>query len=215
MALPARARGALSGSLLRRSFATGESPPWRPLSPLAPLRAPPPGRASGRLPLRGCPASPCPPPAPGASARHSRLRHTPLRPRPLPPRLARRPSATAAPPPTPTAASRPALSADAAAPKEVKYNVDATNFEIAPTTTPWKQYKNEYYEKRGFKVAPKDWKEWSDLPAPYKYYGVKVNPTDVENPGAIWKFFRCGVRGARWGVCGGGGWGSRGGARRR
>jgi hypothetical protein len=31
--------------------------------------------------------------------------------------------------------------------------------------------------------------EWSDLPAPYKYLGVKVNPKDVESAGGIWKYF--------------------------
>jgi hypothetical protein len=31
--------------------------------------------------------------------------------------------------------------------------------------------------------------EWSDLPAPYKYYGVKVNPEHVEKPGFVWKLF--------------------------
>ena len=29
--------------------------------------------------------------------------------------------------------------------------------------------------------------EWSDLPAPYKYLHVKVNPKDVENAGFLWK----------------------------
>jgi hypothetical protein len=29
--------------------------------------------------------------------------------------------------------------------------------------------------------------EWSDLPAPYKYFHVKVNPKDVENAGFLWK----------------------------
>ena len=32
------------------------------------------------------------------------------------------------------------------------------NFQIAPTIIPWKEYKNEYYEKRGYNVASKDWK---------------------------------------------------------
>lgn len=29
--------------------------------------------------------------------------------------------------------------------------------------------------------------EWSDLPAPYKYLGVKVDPKHVENAGFLWK----------------------------
>jgi hypothetical protein len=30
--------------------------------------------------------------------------------------------------------------------------------------------------------------EWSDLPAPYKYFAVKVNPADVESAGGfLWK----------------------------
>lgn len=71
------------------------------------------------------------------------------------PRLARPRSATLA------ATARPALqqAADAgAAAGKTKYNVDGSNFEIAPSTIPWKNYKNEYFEKRGYKVAPKDWK---------------------------------------------------------
>lgn len=30
--------------------------------------------------------------------------------------------------------------------------------------------------------------EWSDLPAPYKYLGVKVDPAHVEKQGLLWKF---------------------------
>jgi hypothetical protein len=33
------------------------------------------------------------------------------------------------------------------------------------------------------------WHEWSDLPAPYKYYDVKVDPKDVEQPGFLWNVF--------------------------
>jgi hypothetical protein len=36
---------------------------------------------------------------------------------------------------------------------------------------------------------PAEWKEWTDLPAPYKYYHVKVDPADVENEGTLWKLF--------------------------
>jgi hypothetical protein len=28
--------------------------------------------------------------------------------------------------------------------------------------------------------------EWSDLPAPYKYLGVKLNPADVTGPSPLW-----------------------------
>ncbi len=165
--------------------------------------------------------------------------------------------------------------------------VDPNNPVIAPSYVPWKEYKNEYYRKRGFQLADKDWtvrkkmpfafsfsrvvcvwtdtrgktppffslphplhprllaivapalrrrkqiacvgpaasaagceattggktrrkihhknpfvfppplpffsffsilQEWSDLPAPYKYLGVKVDPAHVEKPGAVWKF---------------------------
>ena len=31
--------------------------------------------------------------------------------------------------------------------------------------------------------------EWSDLPAPFKYLGVKVNPEHVTAHGPVWKFF--------------------------
>lgn len=98
----------------------------------------------------------------GLRAAHPFSIDRPLRPRPSP---------TASPlwPYAPfhrshAAATRPALqqaaeAGSAAAPaKGQKYNVDATNFEIAPSTIPWKGYKNEYFEKRGYKVAPKEWK---------------------------------------------------------
>ena len=68
-------------------------------------------------------------------------------------------------------------------------SVDPSNPEISPSVIPWKSYKNDAFTNRGFTVAPQDWKEWSDLPAPYKYLGVKVNPAHVENHGAVWKFF--------------------------
>jgi hypothetical protein len=38
-------------------------------------------------------------------------------------------------------------------------------------------------------APPLPLQEWSDLPAPYKYLGVKVNPKDVESAGGIWKYF--------------------------
>jgi len=30
--------------------------------------------------------------------------------------------------------------------------------------------------------------EWSDLPAPFKYLGVKVNPDHVTKHGLVWQF---------------------------
>lgn len=60
---------------------------------------------------------------------------------------------------------------------------------IAPTIVHGREYKNEHYLKRGYKMAPKTWTEWEDLPAPYKYLGVKVNPQHVENTGFLWKAF--------------------------
>ncbi|CAE7405001.1 unnamed protein product, partial [Symbiodinium sp. KB8] len=33
---------------------------------------------------------------------------------------------------------------------------------------------------------PAEWKEWEDLPAPYKYYHVKLDPADVEKTGFIY-----------------------------
>jgi hypothetical protein len=30
--------------------------------------------------------------------------------------------------------------------------------------------------------------EWSDLPEPFKYLGVRVNPDHVLNHGPVWKF---------------------------
>jgi hypothetical protein len=38
-------------------------------------------------------------------------------------------------------------------------------------------------------LSPAPPQEWSDLPAPYKYLGVKVNPEHVEAHGPVWKFF--------------------------
>ena len=36
--------------------------------------------------------------------------------------------------------------------------MDPSNPEISPSVVPWKEYKNEYYAKRGYTVAGKDWK---------------------------------------------------------
>lgn len=73
---------------------------------------------------------------------------------------------------------------------EHPYGVNPEDPVIAPTIIPWQEYKNERYAKRGFTIAPKEWKEWSDLPeGPFKYLGVKVNPDHVLNHGPVWKFF--------------------------
>lgn len=64
--------------------------------------------------------------------------------------------------------------------------VDPNDPQISPDTRPWADFKNEFYKKRGFTVAPDNWKGWDDLPAPYKYLGVKVDPAHVENHGPIW-----------------------------
>lgn len=62
------------------------------------------------------------------------------------------------------------------------------NYEIAPTVIPWREYKNKYYEDRGFPLASKDHVEWTGLPAPFNSLGVKVNPDHVTQHGAVWKF---------------------------
>jgi hypothetical protein len=36
--------------------------------------------------------------------------------------------------------------------------VDPNDPHIAPTLVPWKEYKNEYFRKRGYTVAGPDWK---------------------------------------------------------
>lgn len=72
---------------------------------------------------------------------------------------------------------------DAAKKAEAAAVIDKTNPLYAPDNfEPWRNagYKN---------LAPRGWNEWSDLPAPYKYYDVKVDPKDVENPGFLWKVF--------------------------
>jgi len=57
------------------------------------------------------------------------------------------------------------------------YGIDRSNPENAPSTfTKWHEYGTTG------RIAADGWKEWSDLPAPYKYYQVKVNPKDVEAP---------------------------------
>ena len=61
------------------------------------------------------------------------------------------------------------------------FGIDRSNPEYAPFmgNHTWKEaaYPN---------MADHSWKGWEDLPAPYKYYEVKVNPADVENKGFFW-----------------------------
>jgi len=67
--------------------------------------------------------------------------------------------------------------------EEAVVAVDKTNPLYAPDNfEPWR---NTGYTN----LAPKGWKEWTDLPAPYKYYDVKVDPKDVESPGFLWNVF--------------------------
>lgn len=50
----------------------------------------------------------------------------------------------------------------------------------------------QYYKNRGYTVAPKEWKEWSDMPESagiFRYLGVKVDPEHVLKHGPIWSFF--------------------------
>jgi hypothetical protein len=65
--------------------------------------------------------------------------------------------------------------------------VDPSNPTIAPTGNPSAGWKDDYYKNRGFTVAPKDWTEWSDLPAPYKYFSVKVDPAHVQETGFLYR----------------------------
>jgi len=76
------------------------------------------------------------------------------------------------------ASSKAAAGTPAAAPA-----IDKTNPLYAPDNfEPWR---NAGYTN----LAPKGWNEWSDLPAPYKYFEVKVDPKDVETEGLVWKTF--------------------------
>jgi hypothetical protein len=52
-------------------------------------------------------------------------------------------------------------------------------------------YRREWKHYGYTNIAEPDWKEWSDLPAPYKYYHVKVDPADVEaaEQSTLWKLF--------------------------
>jgi hypothetical protein len=61
-------------------------------------------------------------------------------------------------PPSFPAAASPALRQQAAvsdANKDAK-PIGPDNYEIAPTVIPWREYKNKYYEDRGFPLASKD-----------------------------------------------------------
>lgn len=50
----------------------------------------------------------------------------------------------------------------------------------------WDDWENVGYEG---KLAPKGHRGWEDLPAPYKYYHVKLDPKDVEEEGPLFKAF--------------------------
>ena len=62
-------------------------------------------------------------------------------------------------------------------------DIDKSNPLYAPDA--WDEWMNTGYTN----LAPKDHREWKDLPAPYKYYDVKVDPADVESQGMLWKIF--------------------------
>lgn len=62
-------------------------------------------------------------------------------------------------------------------------NIDKSNPLYAPDA--WDEWMNTGYSN----LAPKDHRSWSDLPAPYKYYDVKVDPADVEAKGFLWSIF--------------------------
>lgn len=61
--------------------------------------------------------------------------------------------------------------------------IDKTNPLYAPDA--WDDWMNTGYTN----LAPKDQREWKDLPFPYKYYDVKVDPADVESKGLLWNIF--------------------------
>ena len=64
--------------------------------------------------------------------------------------------------------------------------IDRSNPLYAPSwRREWKHY--GYTNIAQPKEGEDYWKEWEDLPAPYKYYHVKVDPKDVENEGLLWK----------------------------
>jgi len=62
-------------------------------------------------------------------------------------------------------------------------NIDKTNPLYAPDA--WDDWMNTGYKN----LASKDHREWKDLPFPYKYYDVKVDPADVESKGLLWNIF--------------------------
>jgi hypothetical protein len=56
------------------------------------------------------------------------------------------------------AATRPLQqAADKAGASATSAAVDPNDPIIAPAAVEWREYKNEYYKKRGYKLAPKDW----------------------------------------------------------
>lgn len=63
------------------------------------------------------------------------------------------------------------------------YEVDKVNPLYAPDN--FATWRNAGYKN----LAPLGWSEWEDLPAPYKYYDVKLDPKDVEESGFFWKLF--------------------------
>lgn len=62
-------------------------------------------------------------------------------------------------------------------------NIDKENPLYAPDA--WDEWMNTGYKN----LASKDHREWKDLPFPYKYYDVKVDPADVESKGLLWNIF--------------------------
>lgn len=78
----------------------------------------------------------------------------------------------------PTFADAAASSDDAGA-----LDIDKSNPLYAPDA--WNEWMNAGYTNLG----PKDSRGWKDLPFPYKYYDVKVDPADVESKGLLWTIF--------------------------
>jgi len=85
------------------------------------------------------------------------------------------------------AAPAAAASASAAAAAPSATAVDPSNPTIAPTGNPSAGWKDDYYRQRGFTLAPKDWTHWEGLPAPFKYFPVKVDPKHVTDTGILYR----------------------------
>lgn len=75
--------------------------------------------------------------------------------------------------------------APAAAASEDKggYKVNKDNPEYLPDN--WDDFNNMGYKN----LAAKGHRGWEDLPAPYKYYHIKLDPADVEKEGFLFKVF--------------------------